>query len=79
MIQAPGNFTTNIMEEVMEQEVFRVLEFCQRYAISRASLYREIAAHRLRIIKRGRRTLITRVEAERWFENLCRNQPQQPA
>ncbi len=63
----------------MDTEVYRVLEFCQRYAISRASLYREIAANRLHIIKRGRRTLITRAEAERWFRDLCQNQPQQPA
>jgi hypothetical protein len=63
----------------MEKEVYRVLEFCQRYAISKASFYRETAANRLRIIKRGRTTLVTRSEAERWFENLCQNQPQQQA
>ena len=63
----------------MDKEVYRILEFCQLYAISRSSLYREIAANRLHIIKRGRRTLITRTDAERWFENLCQSQPQQPA
>ena len=63
----------------MDKEVYRVLEFCQRYAISRSSLYREITANRLHVIKRGRRTLIARKEAERWFESLCENQPQQPA
>ena len=61
----------------MDKEVYRILEFCQRYAISRSSLYREIAANRLHVIKRGRRTLIPRKEAERWFENLCGSQPQQ--
>jgi hypothetical protein len=54
----------------MEQEAFRVPEFCQRYAISRTSLYKEIGENRLRIVKRGRRTLIARVEAERWFATL---------
>jgi len=60
-------------------EAYRVLEFCQRYAISKASFYREAAANRLRIVKRGRTTLVTRAEAERWFENLCQNHPHQQA
>ncbi len=55
----------------MEQEAYRVNEFCQRYALSKATFYREVIADRLRIIKRGRTTLIARVEAERWFETLC--------
>jgi hypothetical protein len=55
----------------MEQEAYRVNEFCQRYALSKATFYREVIADRLRIIKRGRSTLIARVEAERWFETLC--------
>ena len=57
-------------------EAYRVLEFCQRYAISKASVYREVSASKLHIVKRGRTTLITRIEAERWFESLCQNQPQ---
>jgi hypothetical protein len=61
-----------------EAKAFRVSEFCKRYVISRASLYREVAANRLHIIKRGSTTLITYAEAERWFEALCRNQPKQP-
>ncbi len=60
----------------MEQEVFRVSEFCQRYAISKASVYREVVSNRLRLIKRGRTTLIARAEAERWFAKLCQSQPQ---
>jgi hypothetical protein len=58
-------------ETTMLQEAFRISDFCQRYAISRASFYREIAAERLHVIKVGRRTLIARKEAERWFESLC--------
>lgn len=61
----------------MDKEVYRVFEFCQRYAISKASFYRETAANRLNIIKRGRTTLITRTEAERWFENICQSRSQQ--
>lgn len=55
----------------MDKEVYRVLEFCQRYAISRTSLYKEVNEKRLCLIKRGRRTLIARQEAERWFAALC--------
>ncbi len=54
----------------MEKEAFHVSEFCQRYSVSKATFYREVIADRLRIIKRGRSTLIARVEAERWFEAL---------
>ena len=62
----------------IETEVFRVSEFCERYAISRTSLYKEVNEHRLHLIKRGRRTLIARQEAERWFAALCvHNQPPQ--
>ena len=61
----------------MEAEAFRVPEFCERYKISRTSLYKEVNEKRLRLIKRGRRTLIARLEAERWFSILCQlSQPQ---
>jgi hypothetical protein len=55
----------------IEPKAFRVPEFCKRYVISRASFYREVAAHRLHTVKRGRTTLITCSEAERWFTELC--------
>lgn len=54
----------------MEKEAYRIPEFCQRYAISRTSLYKEVTANRLSPFKRGRRTLIARAEAERWFAAL---------
>jgi hypothetical protein len=54
----------------MEQEVLRVSEFCHCYAISRTALYREIWAGRLRILKRGRRTLITKKDAAIWVAEL---------
>jgi len=61
----------------MEKEAYRVSEFCQRYSISKATFFRETAANRLRILKRGRSTLVSRSEAERWFENLCGQQTHQ--
>lgn len=56
------------MDEVAK--VYRVSEFCKLYAISKASFYRETAANNLRIIKRGRTTLVARTEAERWLATL---------
>lgn len=58
----------------MEQEIYRVSEFCRKYAISKTAFYRELVADRLHVIKRGRRTLIVRSEAERWFN--CQAQSQ---
>lgn len=54
----------------MEPELYRIKEFCQKYVISRRSLYREIEAERIQVIRRGRRVLIARAEAERWFRCL---------
>ena len=62
-------------EENMEQEVYRISEFCKRYAISRTSFYREVWANRLCVIKRGTRTLITRADAEQWLESFRQLQP----
>ena len=53
----------------MEQEVYRVKDFCERYAMSRRSFYREIKANRLRVMKRGHRTYITRSDAQVWLES----------
>lgn len=60
----------------IEQAAYRVSEFCQRYVISKSSFYREVQAGRLRLFKRGRTTLVARVEAERWFKSLTLGQPQ---
>lgn len=54
----------------MEPVAYRIPEFCQTYAISRTSLYREVKDGRLRILKRGKRTLIERAEAEKWFDAI---------
>ena len=58
----------------MEQEIYRISDFCTRYAISRRSFYREIAANRLHIMKRGRRTLVAREDAEIWFRDYKEGQ-----
>jgi len=53
----------------MEQEIYRVNDFCLRYAISRSGFYREIRANRLRVMKRGCRTYVARTDAEAWLES----------
>ena len=58
----------------MEPVAYRISEFCRIYVISRASLYREVRAERLRLLKRGRSSLVERSEAERWFAGF-RNPP----
>jgi len=54
----------------MEAVAYRIPEFCQVYVISRTALYREVKAGRLKILKRGKRSLIERTEAERWFAGI---------
>jgi excisionase family DNA binding protein len=45
-------------------------DFCRLYGIGRTKAYAEIAAHRLRAVKVGRRTLITHEAAEAWLTSL---------
>ena len=47
-----------------------VAAFCQERSMSRATFYREVAAGRIRPVKRGRRTLIRNSEAERYDDGL---------
>ena len=57
----------------MEPVAYRIPEFCQIYVISRTALYREVKAGRLNILKRGKRSLIEREEADRWFAGHKKN------
>jgi excisionase family DNA binding protein len=52
-------------------------EFCSRYGVGRTTAYQEIAARRLRAVKVGRRTLITRDAAEAWLASLPSVPPRQ--
>lgn len=54
----------------MDKQLYTIAEFLILYAISRTSLYREVSAGRLRLTKRGRRSLIARQDADAWLENL---------
>lgn len=47
-----------------------VNEFCQRFRVSRASVYRMAAAGKLRLLKIGAATRISEAEAARWLQSL---------
>lgn len=49
---------------------FSVENFCSAFSIGRTALYAELKAGRLKALKCGRRTLISRAEAERWLASL---------
>ncbi len=50
--------------------VFSVNEFCQWACIGRTAAYAEMKARRLSVKKFGNRTLIPKMEAERWLASL---------
>ncbi len=54
----------------MEKELLTIGDFISRYSISRTQLYREVNLHRLRITKRGCRSMISRADAEAWLSLL---------
>ena len=49
---------------------FSISDFCKHFSIGRTKAYEEIRAGRLKMIKCGRRTLITRIAAEGWLDLL---------
>jgi len=54
----------------MTKELITIAEFISKFSISRTSLYREVLEGRLRLLKRGRRSLIERSDAEQWVQSL---------
>lgn len=59
MLQAPNT-----------PKAYTINGFCQQYAASRRTVYREIHAGRLKAVKRGYRTIITAEAAQAWLEAL---------
>jgi excisionase family DNA binding protein len=54
----------------IEKRAYSIADFCSRYGVGRTTTYEEIKAGRLRIVKAGRRTLVTADAAESWLKNL---------
>ncbi len=51
-------------------ELLTVAQFCARYSVGKTSLYREVAANRIRLRKFGSATRIARIDAEEWAKRL---------
>ena len=66
------NYTNKITEH--SRYYFTVPEFCDKHVIGRSTFYQEVGAGRLRVIKRGRRTLVPREEAQAWRQRLMADQ-----
>lgn len=49
---------------------FTVAQFCHRYQIGRTRFYEEVNSGRLPLRKLGRKTLVTRTDAENWLRSL---------
>ncbi len=54
----------------MDKVLITVPEFIRLYAISRTSFYDQVKKGNLRLIKRGRRTLVAKADADAWLETL---------
>jgi len=56
------------MLQNVEIEAYDIKSFCKAYSVSRSFVYEEIRAGRLKIVKVGRRTLITKKDAKDWLQ-----------
>jgi excisionase family DNA binding protein len=60
---------------MQDQLAFSLSSVCKLADIGRTALYEEIAAGKLRAVKRGRRTLILADDLRRWLDALPAVQP----
>ncbi len=58
--------------QAFEKRVYSVEEFRHAFGVSHTSFYELVKAGHLKTIKNGRRTLVDRAEAERWYQSLPR-------
>jgi excisionase family DNA binding protein len=54
----------------MDKILLTVPEFLRQYSISRTSFYEQVKQGKLRLIKRGRRSLVAKADADAWVELL---------
>jgi hypothetical protein len=52
------------------KRVMSIKEFCDEYAVGPTRFYEEVKRGRICLSKLGRKSLVTRDEAERWLKNL---------
>jgi hypothetical protein len=55
-------------------EVFEIMEFCGWARVSRTVAFKEIARGRLKVVKVGRKSLVTLDAARSWLASLPTNQ-----
>jgi excisionase family DNA binding protein len=55
---------------MIDQELLTIKDVCARYSIGRTTLYREVAAGRLKLRKMGTATRIAREDVEAWMAAL---------
>ncbi|MGA8693936.1 MAG: helix-turn-helix domain-containing protein [Xanthobacteraceae bacterium] len=53
-----------------EKRAFSIAEFCRRYGVGRTKVYEELRQGRLRARKIGRRTIVTKDDADDWLQQL---------
>ena len=56
----------NRVDRVVATQTYDIRSFCAAHSVSRSYVYLEIKAGRLKRIKLGRKTLISREAAESW-------------
>lgn len=52
------------------KQAMSVADFCRDFSISPTTFYAQVKIGKLAILKMGRRTLVSRAEAERWLNSL---------
>ncbi len=58
------------MDNTEIKQAYSISEFCQAHAVGRTTVFNAIKSGVIVAKKFGRRTLITKVEAERWLNSL---------
>lgn len=57
-----------------EKQLYTVQEFCDVHGIGRTTFYAEVKAGRLRLVKVGSASRVTRVDAQAWVASLSSDQ-----
>lgn len=63
----------------MTRQYLRVRDFCERYAVSRATFYRLVKQGAFKTYKIGTATRVRLSEAEEWFASLPCSEDRQDA
>ncbi|MBL26619.1 MAG: hypothetical protein CMM50_03580 [Rhodospirillaceae bacterium] len=70
-VYARVSTSTLIGETLMDRIAYSVVEAAELVGLSRSSLYEQIAAGQLRVVKVGRRTVVPADELRAWLTRLA--------